>query len=331
MEKILAVYDSDLFYVTRFMEYFKQKKDIGFEISAFTKQESLEEYILNHKIEILLLGESLDKDTLPIHNIQFIYQFTEDLAKEKETQENYIYKYQAVPKVISKILGSYASQAEELGCSHSKGETLLRTIYTPWTSITGISFAWSVGLQLSMHKKVLFIALETYPLPLMNFIENDREALSEYVYYLKENPNIYLKMKTLLGNQGNLSYLTGVTHGLDLLSLRTEDIMKWIEELRSHSDFEEVVFYIGIYSEAMIELMKRSNFVVIASSDTYYERTLELEWLKQMQRIGFDTKSGQIQKVPLPKEALIMERPITISELSTTSTWEAAGKYIMKE
>jgi hypothetical protein len=73
MEKILALYDSDVFYVSRFMEYFNKKIDSHFEVSAFTKKESLDEYLTFHPIEILLLGSGFVDESFTGRNIKYIY------------------------------------------------------------------------------------------------------------------------------------------------------------------------------------------------------------------------------------------------------------------
>jgi hypothetical protein len=65
VEKIFALYDSDLFYATRFMEYLKKRKDFNFEVAAFTKPESFFEFLQEHQIEILLLESKFNLMKFP--------------------------------------------------------------------------------------------------------------------------------------------------------------------------------------------------------------------------------------------------------------------------
>lgn len=327
MEKILAIYDSDLFYVTRFMEYFKKKKEINFEVLGFSKRESIEEYLLFHKIEILLLGEQIEQEELPLQNIRFIYQFTEDYQQLKESNQLLVFKYQPVLAVMDYLLEDYEVR---IGVSTKTNNSELPSIIAVVSlnsNYTNLSFAWSVGSQLAKKKKVLLVSLELFPIPIAVEVEQSRQPLSEFIYYLKENSNSILKMKTLVGKCGNLSYLTGVIHGYDLLSINKEDIQKWVTELKNHSEYETIIFYLDYYNEANIELIKLSDSVLLPTTGTSYENVLRQEWDRQMNRIGITTDDKKYQTILLPIEEMKSEPLRSLQELSNGAVWASALQY----
>jgi len=328
VEKVFAIYASDNLYTTRFMEYFKTKKDIGFEISAFTRKENLEAFLSVHKIEILLLGEHISHEEVPIENINYVYQLTENKENNNKMDQHLIYKYQPVQMVMSEILRNYAIKTSNTQEALYPKSKKLISIFSLRPSAEIISYAWSISIQLSELQKVLFVPLELLSLPLLSFADSKDLSLSEFIYYLKENPNQIIKMKTLLGHSGYLSYLTGIMHGADLLSLTQEDILRWVEALNMQTDFSSIIFYLGFYSDAAIELMKISDTVLIPTTGLPYEKAMLREWERQMEHSGINTSSEKFQRILLPAEASWNGRPMSLQELANTEVWVTATNYI---
>lgn len=325
MEKIFAIFDSDLFYTTRFIEYCTKQRDIGFDITAFTKRESLDLFLSQHRVEILLLGEGIPKEDIPTEGVGYIYQFTE--AKEKEDEAFYIFKYQSAQLIITKIRNNYYRKSNESQvCSNTKTNKII-SIFSPRPSSLSISYAWSIGLQLSKLKKVLFVSLELLPVPLLSSVEYSGQSLSEFIYYLKENPNIITKMKDLLNYIDNLAYLSGIMHGADLLAMNKEDIHKWIEELTLHTDYQAIVFYLGYYSDAVTELLKCSDTVLIPNTGLTYDNYLLKEWENQMERSSINIRQDKYQRVLL-QDVTWNGTPMSIKELANSYAWEAAREAI---
>ncbi|MDF2943155.1 MAG: hypothetical protein K0S01_2013 [Herbinix sp.] len=328
MEKIFAIYDSDLIYATRFMEYFKKKKEFNFEISAFTKKESLEEFLQFHQIEILLLGEQASPDDLPIEKIKYIYQFTDDPNEEKRIDQPLIFKYQSVEVIMAEVFNNYIKRENVSQLKSNSKTTKIISIYSPISGIEKLAFAWSLSILLSEQKKVLFVPMDLLPVQLLSFVNNTNQFLSEFIYYLKENSNIIIKMRSLLSYSGNLSYLVGLAHGFDLLALNNGDIRRWGDELKINTDYQTIIFYIGGYTEAMVELVNISDSVIIPKIETNYESMMLQEWDRQMEQIGVDTNHDKFQNIQIQEEDRLGKENITLQELTNSLTWSIAKKYI---
>jgi len=327
LEKIMAIYDSDIIYATRFMEYFKKKKDLGFEISAFTRKDSLDEFLRAHQIEILILGEYITREELLEEKIKYIFRFSDEPKTENDTGSPGIFKYQPVQAVMAEIIGVYAKKKNESGIEQSSEFTKIISVISPTPNTMKLLFTWSIGVLLSERKKVLIVPLDLLPIQLLSFVDYTSQSLSEFIYYLKENPNIITKMKSLLCFNGNLAYLTGITHGFDLLSLTKEDIGKWVEALKNHTDYHTVVFYLGCYTDSIVELMKQSDSILIPITGTAYEKPMLNEWERQMGRIGIDTNSDKFQRILLQEEETQVQAPISLQGLSRSNAWIDALQY----
>jgi hypothetical protein len=229
---------------------------------------------------------------------------------------------------MDEIISTYAREENESGIEHNIQGTRIISVISPIPSMVKLLFAWSISVRLSERNKVLIVPLDLLPIQLLSFMDYTSQSLSEFIYYLKENPNIIKKMKSLLSYNGNLSYLTGITHGFDVLSLTKEDICKWVEALKNHSDYQTVVFYLGCYTDSIVELIKQSHSVIIPTTGTSYENAMLKEWEQQMDRMGVDTNCDKFQRISLQEEKASTQVPISLQELSKSCVWNDALQYL---
>lgn len=328
MDKVLAIFDSDSIYATRFMEYLKKRKDFDFDVIVFTRKDSLEEYLKNHRIELLLLGEGIDSGELAKDNIKYLYRLSERPVKDKGSEYPLIYKYRQAQEVIAEIISSYAkSENQTAPHVNAEGPDII-TVFVPAPDEDKLTFAWSLAILLSERRKVLFIPLELLPIPVILNVPDSSQELSEFIYYLKEeNPNIIMKMKSLLEYSGNLSILRGLSHGFDIQSLTKEDLITWTCELRAHTDYEVVVFYAEHYSDPMTELIRQSDVVYVPLLNRSFDKELIKECERQMDFIGMDIKN-KLCKMIIPREECLNGKGITLQELQTLRVWSIAKQCI---
>lgn len=302
MDKLLAVFDADSIYTIRFLEYFKKNRIPGFEITVFTEPESLQEFLKYQKAEILLLGDGLQASEVAKDSIKYIFCLKDRDDAGLVKDEYRINKYQSAGRVLSDLLSLYTRLENDTVMAGS-GNTHIISVFAPVPGISKTLFAWSLAAGLSEKRKVLFLPLELFPVPDIHAAMDEAQSLSEYLYYLKENnPNLFMKMKQNLKFTGKLSYLSGIAHGFDLLSLNKEDAMRWAEELRAHMDYGAIVFYLGFYSEATLEIMVRSDEVYIVSEENSYEKEVRKEWERQMASLDIHTGQKKFKYLSLPEE-----------------------------
>lgn len=327
MEKIFALYDSDVFYATRFMEYFKGNKEFNFIITVFTRFDKLEEYVQTHFVEILLLGEQTKIEEQMLLSIKYKYQLTDNQNKKADTDYTQIYKYQPVRAVIMDILNDYNSKERISPTRYNSDQTNIISIFSPVPGIDKMIFSWAISSLMSEQNHVLFVPMELFPLHLPAPFDKSGQSLTEFIYFLKEKSNIINKLNALKNYNGTLSILHGIVHGVDLLSLSKEDIQNWVEELRIHSDYQTIVFYLGCYTEAMIELINLSDSVLVTISDNPYEAAVLPEWERQMGQSGINTRQEKYQYIELPEQENSGFIPLTIPELKSSPTWLFAQQY----
>lgn len=327
MSKIFALYDSDSIFATRFMEYFKNKRMQDWDVSAFTREESLGAFLPLHTTEILLLGTSLD--TLKEdEQIRYIYRYTQESSEE--CLENFIiYKYQPVERVMEKLLNDYRRRQNE-GIKDDSRSVTFQSIFSLRNDPQDILFAWSAAFQLAKQKNVLFLPLELLSIPILPFLEQTKGCLSDLIYYLKEKSNPDLKLRELIGYYSNLSYLSGAAHAFDLLSLNTEDVQQLLEILQKSKDYQTIIFYLGYYHEAGIELLRQSDQVLLLKGNEAIDHAVYTEWSRQMNCIGFNPGQEKFRSISLPQQQRDMVGYRTFAELNGSNIWHRAEEHLLR-
>jgi hypothetical protein len=310
------------------MDYFENRRDQEWEISVFTKAESLEAFLMHHRLDILVTGIQEDTLSLPMDRIRYCYCYTQESSEENLT-ENRIHKFQSAERVIEKLLGDYRRRQDKASVN-SNGNMTLITIFSLRSHPRDSLLAWSMGFQLAKQKKVLLLPLELLPIPGLTFLEQSKESISDFIYYLKENPSPEQKLQELLSYNNNLAYLPEASHGFDLLSLNSEDIDKLVAALRKNTQYQIVIFYFGYYHEAGTELMKLSDRVIIVNGLEEVDTLVYKEWERQMNCIGIDTEQGKLCVKKLPVESGKTSGYSSLAELSSSSIWQQAEEYLSK-
>jgi len=306
LDKLLAIYDIDVLYATRLMEYFKKSAWEGFEILLFTTKDNLIDFLEYQPIEILLYGgEDLAWEEYS-NNIKHIFLLSIDKRLPKDNNR-FVYKYQPASKIISDVLSLYTKLEDSRG-QISDGNVLIMTVFAPITGDEKYEFSWSLAKYISSIRKVLFIPLELLPTAHMTRQEDCGQSLSEFLYYLKESKTDPIdKMKSYLNYSERLSYLSGLTHGFDILSVNKEDSRRIIDCLKEHKEYEIVIFYLGIYTEASMEILRHSVEICIISYGDNHEGLVREEWERQMELLGCSVNNLKYRLIKLPRSNSVVE------------------------
>lgn len=297
--KIMALYDTDAVYAARLMEYIKNLGWEDFDILLFKRPENLTDFLKYQPVDILLYGE----DALPAEISKTKIKYIFYLCKEKNLSENRsgyprIFKYQSARKIASEIISAYTELEDNSGKKYFENVRLI-SVYSPVSGPEKVFFAWSLAKELSEKRKVLFISLELLPTDVTGEIKQ-KYALSEFLYYLKENgPDNMEKLKAYLAYSEKLAFLSGISHGFDLLSLNREDAEKFMNKLKEFKEYETVIFYLGFYTEASMEIIKDSDMIFLASCNLPYEELVMEEWKRQTELIGIMPDKSKYHEIKL--------------------------------
>lgn len=109
-ENIFAVCDLEVDYAFNFMDYLNQKKNLPFEIQAFTTAESLIAYGKENHIELLLISDKAMRKEVRDLGIGKIIILSEGVHPPELDQYSSVYKYQSSSDVIREVMACYGEE-----------------------------------------------------------------------------------------------------------------------------------------------------------------------------------------------------------------------------
>ena len=247
-KNIFAVCDTEIEYAYNFMEYLMQKKNIPFEIQAFTSPEVLIDYAKTHEIEILLISDKAMKDEIRSLPVRQIIILSEGVHSPELDQYPAVYKYQSSDKVIREVMACYGVENEVALAQGSvpKKEMRVIGIYSPIGRTQKTSFALTLGQILGKNHAVLYLNLESCSGFEQLLETHFDKGLSDILYYARqENTGIIYKIASMVRTVQNLDFLPPALFPMDIQTTKYEEWMWLFGQLEQNSNYEVLILDLG--------------------------------------------------------------------------------------
>jgi hypothetical protein len=333
MNITLAVCDREAEYANHLMEYIKRKQKKQLQVCVFTNIDSLREYLKRDTLHILLIQEELAEENFNHDNIKHICVLSETDYSESKDKEPVIYKYQSAEIVLKELFGIFPPINTQARISNPSGRnTEIVSIFTAGDEVVSQLFAYSLAKQYSLLKRTLYINLNIFPV--LSGISGHKtdKGLSEFIYFLKQNnPNLVNKMYGNITNHGTLAYMEGVTFGPDLYELTPEDVGQWLNAILQNTDYEVILFDVGSYTQACLEVFRNSSRLLLLSEEGYWEQWKTGNFKEQLEWSGNEEIAEKLILVPVTAEIKVKLHAVAAEDFEfETTNFSLAAEYIIK-
>lgn len=328
-KNIFAVCDLEVDYAFNFMDYLNQKKNLPFEIQAFTTAESLLAYGKENHIELLLISDKAMRKEIRELGIGKIIILSEGVHPPELDQYSSVYKYQSSSNVIREVMAYYG---EEKALNPVVFPVLKKTmeiigVYSPLGRCLKTSFALALGQILAKDKAVLYLNLEEYSGFEELFGKKFPTNLSDLFYYVRQgNENLIHRMNGMIQTVNNLDFVPPVRTPSDIRTVCWEDWERLLQEITLHSSYEVLVLDIGSGIDENFQLLDLCEKIympvlkdaVSVCKMTQFENLLRI-WNK-------DKILEKIEKLHLPFYMDSISSESYVEQL----VWSELGDYIRK-
>ncbi len=330
MNCILAIYDYETDYANHLMDYIKRKQKLISQVRVFTNHDSLKDYLSHNHINILLLSESISVEEVLHENIKNICLLSEGNYIRENIGYPVIYKFQSAELVMQEIF-SYFPMERPVGNSLAINEHKVKiiSVFSISKDTEQMMLSLSLAQQYASVKKTLYINLDIFQALPEGLLQNIEKSLSEFIYYLKQNhPNLITKMNGIITKMDRLDYIQGVTFGPDLYELTTEDMTLWIKELRKCTEYEVIIFDVGSFFQATLELFRESSQLLLLLGESEWDQAKFRNFKDQLLWAGFDDILQKIKVISLTKEEQERYTGLTTKEIYNEKCGELAAAFI---
>lgn len=328
-KSVFAVCDTEIEYAYHFMEYLMKKKNIPFEIQAFTSPEVFADFARSHPVEILLISDKAITEEIRQLPIRQIILLSEGVHDPSLDQFPAVYKYQSSDNVIREVMACYGVENEVVVGQNqvTKKEMRIIGIYSPVGRTQKTSFALALGQILGRDRAVLYLNLESYS-GFEQLLEThfDR-GLSDILYYARQqNSGIVYKIAGMVQTIQNLDFLPPALFPMDIQTTKYEEWLWLFRQLEQNSSYEVLILDLG---DAVCDLYQLLDYcteiyvpirqdVISMAKIAQFEQTLQL----------WDSASvmEKIRKIRIPFCAAGKTGKAWVEELA----WSELGDYVRK-
>ena len=252
--------DLEVEYAMSFMDHLNQKRNIPFEIMAFTSAEKLKAYAGNHRIELLLIsGKAMEKDIRYLDIGKIIILSEGERTPELE-QFPAVYKYQASSQVLREVMTCYGSQNEPVPdlLQAPRKKVQILGIYSPLHRCLKTSIALTAGQLLAEKKAVLYLNMEEYS-GFEELLGKKYEGnLSDLLYYVRQdNTNLIHRVNGLVQSINNLDFIPPVRTPWDIRETTAAHWEKLLDTLILNTSYEVFVLDLGSELTDMFRILDR--------------------------------------------------------------------------
>lgn len=323
---IFAVCDLEVEYAYHFMEYLSKKNNIPFEIRVFTSSQTFLDFVKDHPVEVLLIGEGAMCEEIREQQIGQIMILSEGVLPEKLKEYPSIYKYQSSHQIIREVMASYGERKnDEKGVPVGKKNVEVIGIYSPVGRTMKTTFALTLGQILAKNKAVLYLNLEVYSGFEYLLNKTYPDTLSDILYYLRQdNGSVMGKVNGMVQTMNNLDYIPPALSPGDLLQAAPEEWAHLLADLSSYSSYEIVILDLGDGVQDLGSILEQCTKIYMpvrndpmskAKVDQFENliRVWEREWILE-----------RVHKIHLPYHRTIRGGAGYLDDL----VWSELGDYV---
>lgn len=300
---IFAICDLEEEYAKNFMEYLNQKKNIPFEIRAFTTRQGFVEFAKSNRVELLLISERTMCPEIRGLEIGRIVILSEGTHSPEQERYPSVYKYQSSSDVVREVMACYGNSSRTTAEAWPvlKKKTRVLGVYSPLRRCLKTSFALTLGQILARKQAVLYLNLEEYSGFEQLMQTEFRSTLSDLLYYLKqENQNLIHQMNGMVMTAGNLDYIPPARTPWDVKGVERKEWDLLLDHIEAETAYEIILLDLGSETEETFGLLERCEriYMPVLSDRVSLCKIAQFEELLKIR--GMPRIAGKIVKVQPP-------------------------------
>ena len=300
--KVLAICDTEKQYAIKLMEAFCEKKNLGFQVHAFSNVAELEQFVKRSPLEILLIPGKLMSEKFQRLNIGKIILLSDGEVYEEFSDYESIYKYQSAEHILKEILCYYAEYAKPVtGINYRKKEFEVYGVYSPIGRCGKSALARALAGIFGRKRKTLLLDLQSFSAYPEQLGEEELWDLADMIYFLRQGKKTFLyKLGSIVQSEKNFDYILPMKAPADLRSVTLAEWTELLEKLSADSDYQVIVLDFGNEVCGLFGLLSQCTKVytpMLSDSDSKrkmwnFEKILKVE--------NFEKVLESICKISIP-------------------------------
>lgn len=322
MKRIMGVYDADPFYANRFAEFANQKEQIPFTVVAFTSIAKLEAFSRQQQLELLLVGDEVDKAQLTQVKVKQTVRLAE--SKEAMAGENpVVYKYQASDAVLREVMACYKVQPEQIPLMAAGKKSMVIGVYSPVSRCGKTGFCMTLGQILAKESQVLLISMEEHSgLSRLTGTEY-ATSLSDLIYDYRQGDYTRMRLGAVVHNWGGLDYIPPAVYAEDLAELRGEELARLTAQIAADGIYQVLLADIGHLGRGLEPLLELCDVIYTPIKEDCVSAAKISAWQDYLELCGRAHLRERVQLLKLPRPGASWQAETYLEQL----LWGEMGDF----
>ncbi len=326
-KQIFAVCDTEEEYARNFMDYLNRKRNMPFEVQAFTSAEKLLAFARENYIELLLISaEAMCREIRELE-IGKVIILTEGVQPPELSGYAGVYKYQASSQVVREVMAYYGETgaALPLQAPAMKRSTEILGVYSPLGRCLKTSFALTLGQILAEERSVLYLNLEEYSGFEELFGRGFQGTLSDLLYFVRQGEqNLAAKINSMVQTAGKLDFIPPVQSPLDIRGTPWQDWVCLLQEIAAHTPYEVLILDIGNGIDEVFQLLDLCGKIFMPVRSDRMSQCKVAQFEKLLQILDYSQVLASTVRMKLPFYGKAQSGAFYPEQLM----WSGLGDYV---
>lgn len=290
----IGIFDKDVAYCTRLMEYINMNKEYMSHSIYFSDARMLLESVDKKQIDLVLYGQESDLISMLRDKCQVMR--LSDVDEELYVGERYLYKYQRADALVRQVLLCLEIEVEK-----TVDGVLMYGVYSPIGRCGKTSFALGICRN---YPGSLYIGMNSF-IGSVDVAEHIFLQAERFFYQLltRNEAIVHTIQEILQGQGGEYAVVYGMRCFADYKQLTAEDIVWLRKQLVKGDMVARVVFDIGTAVLADLNIMKELDRVYVPSiSDAYANRRMH-HFRTLLEADAYATLCTKLEYIEIPMES----------------------------
>ncbi|MBO5565056.1 MAG: hypothetical protein J5935_05520 [Lachnospiraceae bacterium] len=255
--EFIAIYDDEMRYAFRLMEYLHRNRKLPYEVCVFTNEEKLLAWEKDHTAALLIVAEKRYTREVADGGFPAVLVLNESGSYLGESILN-VSKYQSMEAIVDYIVDRCLREKEPAAPAVRHGPPMkILGIYTPITRCLQTTFALTIGQILARKAPVLYLNFEQYD-GLSNLLGRTfRGGMGDLLYYNEcAKERVAGELVAMTEDLGGLHFLPPMHSYIESHAIRADQWISLFRTIESVSDYATLILDLTENVEGLPDVLR---------------------------------------------------------------------------
>lgn len=299
--EFIAIYDDEMHYAFRLMEYLHHNQKLPYEICVFTSEEKLLLWAKDHAAALLIVAETGYSRDIAAGGFPTILVLNETGSFLGDSILN-VSKYQSMEVIVEYILQRCLAEKETHPQAVRHGAPMrILGVYTPITRCLQTTFSLTLGQLLAKKAPALYLNFEHYDGLSRMLGQSFRGGMGDLLYYNEcAREKVATELIAMTEEMGGLHFLPPMRSYLEAHSIRADQWISLFQTIGSISDYAWLILDLSENVEGLPDVLRACDRVFMIEREDGISTAKIRQYEELLQMMDYQDVYAKTTHLKLP-------------------------------